>query len=120
MHDCAPQVVELSSRLSAVSQDKARLESRNSVLEKVMCMDQQLCASLAIATQHFSDNSSCSRVIEGRVAARQVVKLKDEYISNLESRASADGDVDERPPMNRSLHAALWWDAALASEPAWG
>ena len=31
------QVAELSARLSVVSQEKARLESRNSVLEKV-CM----------------------------------------------------------------------------------
>ena len=35
MHALALQVAELSARLSAVSQEKARLESRNTVLEKV-------------------------------------------------------------------------------------
>ena len=39
----------------------------------------------------------------------QVVKLKEEYIANLEKRPPVDNDDDEgRPSMNRSLHAALW------------
>ena len=37
----------------------------------------------------------------------QVVKLKDEYISNLESSTSID-ESEERPHMNPSLKAALW------------
>lgn len=37
----------------------------------------------------------------------QVVKLKDEYIADLESRTTADED-DEKPPKNRNLHDALW------------
>lgn len=37
----------------------------------------------------------------------QVVKLKEQYIANLESKPSLDED-DGRPVMNRNLHAALW------------
>ena len=43
-----------------------------------------------------------------------MVKLKDEYISNLESSATVD-ESEERPYMNPSLKAALWCAPAYCS-----
>jgi hypothetical protein len=97
------QVAELSAQLAHLTQEKSRLENRNNILEKVTASSCSQADRFMLHAISATD-SPILLFIDARLVSFQVVKLKDEYITELESKTQKE----EVPSGHRTLNDALW------------